>query len=81
MDEPIATTSQPVEPVHATPRPVLPVLSYEKPAIYRYKSDLPPPGLAAEVFCAACYCAGWLLGLLYRPRLAPRPYTSKPLKR
>jgi hypothetical protein len=81
MHEPIATTPQPVEPVPAAPRPVLPVLSYEKPGIYRYKSDLPPPGLAAEVFWAACYCAGWLLGLIYRPRPAPRLYTSKPLKR
>ena len=81
MDEPIATARQPAEPVQAAPRPVLPVLSYEKPAIYRYKSDLPPPGLAAEVFWSACYFAGVLLGLVYRPRAADRLYTRKTVKR
>ena len=48
--------------------PVLPVLSYEKPAEYRYKSDLPPPTFGDHVFWRCCYYAGKALGLVYRPR-------------
>jgi hypothetical protein len=59
------------------PKPVLPVLSYEKPLLYRYKSDLPPPTWGDRVFWRVCYYAGKLVGLVYRPRPAPRLYTPK----
>ena len=58
------------------PRPVLPVLAYEKPLVYRYKSDLPPPGLRAKVFWKGCFVAGWAVGLVYRPR-RPRQLFSR----
>jgi hypothetical protein len=59
------------------PRPVLPVLSYEKPLVYRYQSDLPPPTRGDRLFWRCCYYAGKLLGLVYRPRPRPRLYTPK----
>jgi len=57
--------------------PVLPVLSYEKPLVYRYESDLPPPTRGDWLFWRCCYWAGKLLGLVYRPRPTPRLYTPK----
>jgi hypothetical protein len=51
------------------------VLHYEKPVVYRCKSDLPPPGLAVKAFWLECYWSGRLLGLVYKPRPAPRLYT------
>jgi hypothetical protein len=59
------------------PVPALPVLSYEKPAIYRYKSDLSPPGVGLKLFWAGCFRTGRLFGLIYKPRPAPRLYTPK----
>jgi hypothetical protein len=59
------------------PKPVLPVLSYEKPLVYRYRSDLPPPTWGDRLFWRCCYWAGKLVGLVYRPRRAPRLYTPK----
>ena len=59
------------------PIPMLPVLSYEKPLIYRYQSDLPPPTRGDRVFWRCCYWAGKLVGLVYRPRPKPRLYTPK----
>ena len=44
------------------------VLSYEKPLVYRYKSDLPPPGMWVKILWRCCYGAGKLVGLVYRPR-------------
>ena len=74
--------SDPAEPIVpgqvGAPQPVLPVLSYEKPLVYRYRSDLPPPGLAAKAFWKACFVAGKLLGMVYRPRPAPRLYRRDP---
>ena len=61
----------PVEPLADT----APVLSYEKPFLYRYQSDLPPPGPVAKRFWRACFAAGTLFGKFYRPRPAPRLYT------
>ena len=72
---------QPINSQQAgSPAPVraLPVLSYEKPLVYRYESDLPPPGVGVKLFWAACYRAGRLLGKVYKPRPAPRLYTPKP---
>jgi hypothetical protein len=66
------------DPSPPAPRPVLPVLSYEKPLVYRYRSDLPPPGPGAKVFWKGCFLAGKLLGLVYRPRAAPRLYSREP---
>ena len=74
--------SAPGEPLFPEPegalQPVLPVLSYEKPLVYRYKSDLPPPGFVAKGFWKGCFLAGKLLGLVYRPRPAPRLYRRDP---
>ena len=70
---PLSATDQPPP----LPVPVLPVLNYEKPALYRYKSDLPPPGVGLKLFWAGCYRAGRLLGKFYKPRPAPRLYTPK----
>ena len=56
----------PIGPIgSAPPRPVL---SYEKPLIYRYKSDLPPPGMWVKILWRCCYGAGKVVGLVYRPR-------------
>ncbi len=52
------------------------VLSYEKPFLYRYRSDLPPPGPVAKAFWWGCFAAGRVFGRFYRPRPAPRLYTS-----
>ena len=60
------------------PRPVLPVLPYEKPLVYRYKSELPPPGLVAKGFWVCCYFAGWAVGLVYRPRRPRQLYIRDP---
>jgi len=62
---------------HTCVTPV-PVLEYEKPAEYRYRSDLPPPGWVAKVFWRLCYESGRLLGQIYKPRPAPRLYTPRP---
>ena len=62
----------------AAPRPALPVLSYEKPLVYRYRSDLPPPGVAVKMFWKGCFLAGKLVGFVYRPRPTPRLYTRNP---
>ena len=79
MSEPVQPPANPdVPPAPApAPMPVLPVLSYEKPLLYRYKSDLPPPTLSDRIFWRCCYYAGKLLGLVYHPRPAPRLYTPK----
>lgn len=61
----------PVEPVAAP----APILTYEKPFLYRYKSNLPPPGPLAKTFWRACFAAGRLFGKLYSPRPEPRLYT------
>ena len=74
--------SAPGDPVipgpEVAPQPVLPVLSYEKPLVYRYRSDLPPAGPVAKVFWKGCFLAGKLLGLVYRPRPAPNLYHRNP---
>lgn len=69
LNEPASTS--------AAPAPV-PVLSYEKPLVYRYKSNLPPPGMAARAFWKCCYWAGKALGVVYRPRRPRQPYIRNP---
>jgi hypothetical protein len=76
MDRP-DDDARPVLPVEPLPVPA-PVLSYEKPFLYRHKSNLPPPGPVARSFWRACFAAGRLFGKLYRPRPAPRLYTHRP---
>ena len=66
------------EAAGSAPVPVLPVLNYEKPLVYRYQSNLPPPGPLATAFWRCCFYAGKLLGLVYRPRPSPRLYTPPP---
>ena len=60
MSEPAQAPANPDVP--PAPMPVLPVLSYEKPLLYRYKSDLPPPTWGDRLFWRCCYYAGKLLG-------------------
>ena len=60
------------------PRPAPPVLAYEKPLVYRYKSNLPPPGMGTRVFWKCCFFAGRLLSLVYRPRPARRLFARDP---
>ena len=63
------------EPDAPSSRAPLPVLSYEKPLVDRYKSDLPPPGALAKAFWFICFWSGRALGLIYKPRPAPRLFT------
>ena len=74
MPEPVPTAA----PTDATPPAAVRVLSYEKPLVYRYRSDLPPPGVVAKVFWKGCFVAGKLVGLVYRSRPAPRLYRRGP---
>jgi hypothetical protein len=74
MDPASDGVPRPVIPVQVLPA-AAPVLSYEKPFLYRYKSNLPPPGVVAKTFWRACFAAGRLFGKLYRPRPEPRLYT------
>jgi hypothetical protein len=74
-----ANDAAPVRPVLPV-LPNLPVLSYEKPFLYRYKSDLPRPGPVAKAFWVLCFSAGALFGKFYRPRPVPRLY-SGPVRR
>jgi hypothetical protein len=75
MSEPSHAEAQPDAP--SAPTPALPVLSYEKPLVYRYQSDLPPPTRGDRLFWRCWYWAGKLVGLVYRPRPKPRLYTPK----
>ena len=54
------------------------MLAYEKPLVYRYQSNLPPPGLLAKVFWKCCFFAGCAARLVYRPRRPRQLFIRNP---